>query len=273
MDTTKPSALAELLARAANIPPPWRATRCHVDAVGRMVHLWVTRHPVQQVIKKRNWLGITTVQAASPPPPEGPDLHWRHLNCMDFTCTIHTTDRLDPRHHDLPWFGQKGLPFSNGLSKQVFTCLVEGLEFSAICTLLNVTFADLWRFKYGLDNGLVKFDYVATRKTGLPGAAAAGGDGPADAQMPAAAPLLSDSGVPDASSLVWERLLTGTLVIETKTLGFQLILTKLRQQVSVQQTDDVKLLKVRELHRYVERNARGLDVELQQLRSHALAEA
>lgn len=263
METPKSAGMAEQLALAANIALPWRATRCHVDAAGKMVHLWITRHPQQRVVKKRNWLGMTTVHAASPPPPEGPDLHWRHLNCMDFTCTVHTLDQLDPRHHDLPWFGQSGFPFSNSLSRQMLACLVEGLELSAICALFKVSFADLWKFKYGLDNGLIKFDHVPTRKPVASDPPA----GPAQSVSPPAAA----SGVPEVSDPVWEQLLTGSLVIQIKTLGFQLLLTKLMQQVSLQQTDDVKLLKLRELHRYVERNARSLGMELQQLRSHASA--
>lgn len=263
METTKSAGMAEQLARAANIALPWRATRCHIDVAGRMVHLWITRHPEQRVIKKRNWLGMTTVHIASPPPPEGPDVHWLHLNCMDFACTIHTVDQLDPRHHDLPWFGQNGLPFTNGLSKQLLACLTEGLEMSAICALFKVTFADLWKFKYALDNGLIRFDHAATGKPVASGAAAV-------AQAQPAPPVSAESGVPEVSDPVWEQLLTGSLVIQIKTLGFQLLLTKLMQQVSLQQTDDVKLLKLRELHRYVERNARSLGMELQQLRSHAL---
>lgn len=265
METSKSVGMAEQLACAANIALPWRATRCHVDAAGKMVHLWITRHPEQRVIKKRNWLGMATVHAASPPPPEGPDLHWRHLNCMDFTCTIHTVDQLDPRHHDLPWFGQTGLPFSNGLAKQIFTCLAEGLELNAICALFKVSFADLWKFKYGLDNGLIRFDHVTTKKS-VASELAVG-------QVPPVPPSSGESGVPDVSDPVWEQLLTGSLVIHIKTLGFQLLLTKLMQQVSLQQTDDVKLLKLRELHRYVERNARSLGMELQQLRSHVLESA
>ena len=60
----------------------------------------------------------------------------------------------------------------------------------------------------------------------------------------------ADSGnVPDVKDPVWERLITGELNIHIKTLSLQLILTKLRQQVSLQQNDEVKQLKLRELHR------------------------
>ncbi|MES2945976.1 MAG: hypothetical protein V4772_24175, partial [Pseudomonadota bacterium] len=92
-------------------------------------------------------------------PIAGPDIQWRHLNCMNFTCQIHTADALDERHYDLPWFGQQGLPFSNRLSRQVFACLREGMDISAICGIFDIPFADLWKFKHALDKGQVKFEY------------------------------------------------------------------------------------------------------------------
>jgi hypothetical protein len=58
--------------------------------------------------------------------------------------------------------------------------------------------------------------------------------------------------------MVWEQLISGDLNIQIKTLSFQLILTKLRQQFSMQQNDEVKIMKLRELHRYVERATRYL---------------
>ena len=85
-------------------------------------------------------------------------------------------------------------------------------------------------------------------------------------------PQAAGNIVPDVNDPLWESLITGTLNIQIKTLSFQLLLSKLRQQVSLQQTNDVKLMKLRELHRYVERNARTLGHELQQLREHATLE-
>ena len=66
--------------------------------------------------------------------------------------------------------------------------------------------------------------------------------------------------------------ITGDLNIQIKTLSFQLILTKLRQQFSMQQNDEVKIMKLRELHRYVERNERSLGHELKQLRAQSQSE-
>lgn len=119
------------------------------------------------------------------------------------------------RHHELPWFGQPGLPFSNRLSRQVFACLAEGVEMSAICEVLSIPFADLWKFKYALDQGLVKFEYTPAKKTGPAGATVA-------AQFLQSA---SATSVPDVSDPIWERLITGELNVEIKTLSLQLMFT------------------------------------------------
>lgn len=256
MDASDPYAIANYLVQAAGIPAPWRASRYWFDDVAKTVHLWITRHPLPHVEKKRGWFGLGAAQAASAVPATGPEMEWRHLNCMDYICRIHTVDQLDARHHELPWLGQPDLPFSNRLSRQVFACLTEGMEMSAICELLNIPFADLWKFKHALDLGLARFEYTPVKKTrhaALPSAPSAG-------------------ELPDVANPVWERLITGALDIHIKTLSFQLILTKLRQQVGLQQNDEVKLMKLRELHRYVERNARSLAYELQQLTEHAQPE-
>ncbi|CAM3525163.1 hypothetical protein [Polaromonas hydrogenivorans] len=255
-------AIAGYLAVAAGIPHPWRATQYRIDEVAAMVHVWITRQPQANVKKKRSWFGLlTAVQAIAEAPVNGPEMQWRHLNCMNFTCQIHTLDVLDERHFDLPWFGQPGLPFSNRLSRQVFACLKEGLEIPAICDIHNIPFADLWKFKHALDNGQVKFEYTASQKTDT-------ATGP-DAHL---SPSAGSGNVPDVKDPVWERLITGELTIHIKTLSLQLILTKLRQQVSLQQNDEVKQLKLRELHRYVERNQRSLEYELNQFRKISQSE-
>lgn len=257
---------ADCLMLATGISPPWRLSQYRIDAVTKTVHLWITRHHQHDVVKKRSWFGFgptqTVAHAPEPQAPaNGPEMQWRYLNVMTFECHIHTTDRLDEQHHDLPWFGQPGLPFSNRLSHRVFICLAEGMEMSTICDLLNITFADLWKFKYALDKGLVKFEHKFPKK-------------PAMVVTPASSmPVTSTSSVPDVTDPLWERLITGELDIEIKTLGLQLMFTKLRQQFSLQQSEEVKLMKLRELHRYVERNQRGLTHELRQIREQAQAES
>ncbi len=257
--------IADYLVQAAGIPHPWRTVQYRVDEVATIVHLWVTRLPRPNVEVKRGWFSFGTVpETIVEVPARGPELQWRHLNCMNFTCQIHTTDTLDERHLDLPWFGQPGLPFSNRLSRQIFICLAEGMEMHTICDLLNIPFNDLWKFKHALDNGQVKFEYTPTAKQSPHLAART-------AHPHGAAPTPAGS-VPELDDPVWEQLITGDLHIHIKTLSLQLILTKLRLQVSLQQNDEVKRLKLRELHKYVERNQRSLGYELQQLKEHSQTE-
>lgn len=273
MDTSNTAAIADYLVQAANIAAPWRPIKYQIESVTKTIHIWITRHPLQ-VVKKRNWLGVVTHQySVSTVPPEGPDMQWRHLNFMDYTCMIHTTDVLDTRHLELPWFGPMGMPFTNRFARQLFVCLVEGMEIGALATLFNIPYADMWKFKFALDNGQLKFDYTPSKKpVGANTAAIMTQNLASSTGSFAAAPAASTpSQVPDASDPVWEQLITGDLNIQIKTLSFQLLLSKLRQQVSLQQTQEVKLMKMRELHRYVERNERSLAHELSQLRGHTTA--
>jgi|GEM_PF-1086030 len=266
MEASHPFVIPNYLVQVAGIPSPWRASHVRIDEVTKMLHLWITRHPLPNIEKKRSWFGMGTAQTVSAAPATGPEMQWRHINCMDYICQIHTADELEERHHDLPWLGQPGLPFSNRLSLQVFACLMEGMEMSAICAMLNLPFTDLWKFKYALDNGQVKFEYTPANKTRHKSRLGA--------SVPSASlPSASAGNVPDVADPVWERLITGALNVRIKTLSFQLILAKLRQQVSLQQNDEVKLMKLRELHRYVERNERSLGHELHQLRELSESES
>jgi hypothetical protein len=268
METSSLSTIADHVLRTAGIPSPWRATSYDVDDVAKMIQIWITQHAPHQLEKKRSWFGvITTAHSISPSPATGPDLHWRHLNCMDYTCIIHTTDKLDTQHHNLPWFGQSGLPFTNRMSRHVFMCLMEGMEMNALCALLDISFTDLWKFKFGLDSGQVSFGYIPAKKTRQHSSAATGVSSGATPQTMTTEELMPDSAVPAVTDPVWEYLITGDLNIQIKTLSFQLILTKLRLQFTMQQRDEVKIMKMRELHRYVERNERCLSYELKQIRN------
>jgi hypothetical protein len=267
METPQFSEVTEYLVRAAGIAPPWRATQCQFDNMGKTVHIWISRHPAVQTIRKRNWLGVMRTQTIADTTMRGPELRWRHLNCMDFTCIVHTTDVLDPRHHELPWLGEVISPFTNKMARQLFVCLAEGMDYTVICNLLKISFTDLWKFKFALDSGALKFDYKPMRKALAETLSNAAGNGALPVQP--SAQHMQTSAVPDVSHPVWGHLMEGGADIQINTLGFQLLLTKLRQQVRVQQSDEVKLLKLRELHRYVERNARSLASELEQLRSLA----
>lgn len=264
MNTTHQTELVDYFVQAAGIASPWRATAYRINHTAKSFHIWITSEPLPQIEKKRrSWFGRAVAkQSVSTIPATGPDLHWRHLNFLDYTCEIHTTDQLSLRHQDLPWLGKVGLPFTNRMARHLFMCLMEGIEVKALCTIMNIPFTELWKFKFALDSGQIRFDYAATN--------ASSADVPAATRATA---VKSSGAIPDVTDPVWEHLITGSLDLDITTLSLQLLLTKLRQQVSQHQSEEVKTLKLRELHRYVERNERSLGHELKQLRDRSQMEA
>jgi len=257
--------IEEYFGLAVGLRSPWRPSKCTVNEASKTVHLWVTNQRVTPTEQRRRWFGPKTVQVASKM-TNAEDKQWRHLDCMNYSCVIHTSDPLQPGDHELDWFGPPNITFTRCMARKVFQLLMEGVDMQVICDVLRIPFADLWKFKYDLDNGLLHFEYTpsARRKAKLHLDAL-----PPVATRPAALDARTgeaNSQVPDVSDPVWEHLINGTLSIDIKTLSLQLLLTKLRQQVSHLQSADVKIMKLRELHRYVERHQRVLRHELAQLK-------
>lgn len=257
------SSIEDLFRLTAGLRSPWRPLKCRVNDVSKTVHLWVTRQDTGSVEQRRWWFGAKT----SAPPiksPAGEDKQWRHVDCLSYTCYIHTMDPLQPSDHELDWFGPPNISFTSVLARKIFLMLTEGVEMQVICDILRIPFAELWKFKYEIDNGLLHFEYTpptprAVKSTPVPAQALAAVSDASTTSTP----------IPDLSNPVWEHLLTGSMIIDVKTLSLQLLLTKLRQQVSHMQSADVKIMKMRELHRYVERHQRVLGHELKQLQQHS----
>jgi hypothetical protein len=261
MDNAQSPDIITFIATSAGILAPWRVTHWHCDESAQKIHIWVTRLPLPEMVIKRNWLGkITSITSTHAElntlPASASHMHWQHVSCFDFSCTIHTEDILKTQHIELPWFGQADLPFTNRLAQQVFSCMMEGMELSAICSLYSLSFADLWKFKFAIDKGQVTINYTPFKRT------------PTASKNSSLSEAIS-RGIPLLADAVWEKLIKGELSIQTSTLSFQLILTKIRLQVSMQKSDDMKSLKLRELHRYVERNERSLTEELRQIRAYS----
>jgi hypothetical protein len=247
---------------AAGLQAPWRVSKCSVNDINKTLHLWVTTQAAL-FERRHSWFGMKTVLLA-PKSANAAEKQWRHLDCMDYAVTIHTTDTLEPEDYALDWFGPASHSFTNRMGKKIFLLLMEGMDLQQVCDIQKIPFADVWKFKYELDNGLLHFEYTPSvkrkRTEGEP--------------VPSELPVATEGqtgevtrvGVPEMSDPVWEQLINGTLNIQIRTLSFQLLLTKLRQQVSLLESPDVKIMKLRELHRYVERHERVLAHELTQLK-------
>lgn len=82
----------------------------------------------------------------------------------------------------------------------------------------------------------------------------------ASASVPAGSP------VPDVSDPLWQALLSGERELDVRTLSLRLLLSKLRQQARSLQDDEVRMLKLVELHRFFEKHHAVLPHEMAQLR-------
>ncbi len=272
------------LQAAAGIAAPWRIVSFQFDPMAKMLHLWLTRHPPQEVKKGlfRRWSQNQTPVTPIDSVLGAQEMRWRHLNCMDYTCIIHTTDVLEARHHQLPWLGQPGQPFTNRMMKHIGHSINKGTDLSVVADLLGVDFSDVWKAKFFLERKGEDSSKAPLTAAAAVVPAAAASLPESTVVLPSttlnAPPLASEEAGPSMgadvlttiSYAVWERLIKGEMNIQIKALGLQLLLTKLRSQVAEQPTPDVIELKVRELLRFMVRNSRSLDYELGQIRNYLM---
>ena len=129
-------------------------------------------------------------------------------------------------------------------------------EYQPVCALLDLSLQDVWRYRYALDTGRAGGSEPVARPAEPAQAPAATPTGPAPAS----------TAVPDVTDPVWLRLLDGDLSLDIKVLSLKLMLTKLRSQLDLIHDEEVRLLKLKELHRYFVKNERVLTHELDQLR-------
>lgn len=220
----------DLLAQALDVRAPWQINRVRNDFGKDQCDIWITRQS-----GRSGWFFGNRSSAA-----DGAEQSWRHLNIGSMRCVIHAVRPTDGS--DSPsWIGHDDQPFSQALSRKIAGMLRDGISLQAICNLLDVTVADLWKFKHGLDNG----------KAGL-SVAAAPAEGPA-------------GNIPAAGHPVWEGLLDGSLNIDIRVLSLKLLLTKLREQYAVISDGEVRVMKCHEMQRYFIRHEKLLAHELAQL--------
>lgn len=239
---------SELLHQVLEIEKPWQVVDVAYDPKARQVDIRIAESQ-----ERSSWFARQRPAAV-----ETTKQVWRHVNLAQRRCFIHLHSGLLPPPAAALWAGGKEQPFTHALARQVVQLLGQGLKMQAICELLDLQLADLWKFKYALDSG----------HTGLAASAPA-------LPLTAAQRGSPGAGVPDAGEAIWEKLLGGSVHIDIRFLSLKLLLTKLRKHVSVIEDSDVRRLKVIEIHRYFSRYEHMLDYELKQLRllhTHAQAQ-
>lgn len=233
-----------LLRQLLLIERPWEVREYRLDIRKRRCDVWIGQEP------ERGWFGRPKAAAA------GETAVWQHLAIGPIRFHLHVTLPLGFESRGIGWMGDPGMPFTRALAGRVFALFGEGVPLQSVCTLLDLSLQDVWRYRYALDTGR-----AGAAEAEVPVKAAA----PAPAVMPDT-PVPAGATVPDVTDPVWLRLLDGDLSLDIKVLSLKLMLTRLRSQLDLIHDEDVRLLKLKELHRYFVKNERVLTHELDQLR-------
>ena len=230
-----------LLRQLLLVERPWEVREYRLDVRKRRCDVWIAQEP------ERGWFG------RAKPAAVGDTAVWQHLAIGPIRFHLHVSLPLGVETKGVSWMGEVGMPFTQALAGRVFALFGEGVSLQSVCALLDLSLQDVWRYRYALDTGR---------------AGAAEPEAPARPAEPAAAaePALTSAAVPDVTDPVWLRLLDGDLSLDIKVLSLKLMLTKLRSQLDLIHDEEVRLLKLKELHRYFVKNERVLTHELDQLR-------
>lgn len=209
---------------------------------------------------ERGWFG-----RPKSAPPRTESRTWQHVAFGNVRFFLHVSVPVGADLSRLPWAGDNGMPFTHALAQQVFVMFNEGMPLPAICKLMGLSLNDVWRYRFAIDNGLVQAEGGAAPR------AAAARPQPEAAAAPVAPRSASetdgDTAVPDVTDPVWLRVVNGELKLDIKVLSLKLMLTKVRSQLEVISDDEVRMLKLRDLHRYFVKNERVLAHELSQLKA------
>jgi hypothetical protein len=233
-----------LLRQLLLIERPWEVRDYRLDVRKRRCDVWIGQEP------ERGWFGRP--KAA----PAGEVAVWQHLAIGPVRFHLHVTVPHGFESRGIGWMGDAGMPFTRALAARVFALFGEGVPLQSVCTLLDLSLQDVWRYRYALDTGRAGGAEPVARPAEPAPAPAATRAGPAPAS----------TAVPDVTDPVWLRLLDGDLSLDIKVLSLKLMLTKLRSQLDLIHDEEVRLLKLKELHRYFVKNERVLTHELDQLR-------
>ena len=233
-----------LLRQLLLIERPWEVRDYRLDVRKRRCDVWIGQEP------ERGWFGRP--KAA----PAGEMAVWQHLAIGPVRFHLHVTVPHGFESRGIGWMGDAGMPFTRALAARVFALFGEGVPLQSVCTLLDLSLQDVWRYRYALDTGRAGGSEPVARPAEPAPAPAATRAGPAPAS----------TAVPDVTDPVWLRLLDGDLSLDIKVLSLKLMLTKLRSQLDLIHDEEVRLLKLKELHRYFVKNERVLTHELDQLR-------
>ncbi len=227
--------LEDLLHHTLEIGAPWHIARIRDDLGKNQIDIWVSRETLRS-----GWFFGTRSS-----PQQGIEQVWRHINIGNSRCIVHAVSADTEETAELQWMGENDQPFSRTFARQIANMLMQGVNFSSVCAILDIPVADLWKFKHRLDSGKSGLSVAGTET--------------------ATTPEMASPSVPAANDPVWEQLLDGSILLDIRILSLKLLMTKLREQCSIITDREVRVLKAHELQRYFRRHEKLLGHELAQI--------
>lgn len=230
----------DVVERLLDVPAPWIVHDVSLDSSRRRVEVSIGR-------ARTGWFGARrTVERH-----EGHHKIWQHLNIGNLACYVRVDYARGSALPDVPWCGDTKSPFSRSLSHKVVSLMGEGVSLGTIAKLLQVDPELLWQFQHSLEKGV-----LSNIESDDPGVVEQPDQAEAD-------------GIPGPANPIWDLLLTGKHSIDTRNLGFQLLLSRLRRQYVKTRDAEIRRLKIQELRRYCERNQTSAQHEIGQIQEAA----
>lgn len=243
MSTSEYSAIAELL----GIHAPWVVTGTQISASSRVFTVVLEQETPRT--------GLFTRRVVAPIQRR---YQWEHIAFAGWRCQVRLLLRQGGHIPMAPWTGDGDDTYTRGLQREILDLLTAGATVEQLSVLLRLPFADLWRYKFRLDQGQgAKAPSVAPAPT-------AGQQARSGVSTIATAPK-----IPAESDPAWMAVLLGRVKLDVRMLGLRLLLAKLQREAQLHGDEDLHRQAGGEIHRYFVRSQSQLRHELEQIAAYS----
>lgn len=237
-----------LIAALLGVEAPWAVTGVLVSSSSHIVTVGIEQPSSRAKLFARR----TTTPARR-------QLRWEHIGFGGWRCKVMLSVRDGDPLPVATWAGDSAAqPYTRGLQSTILDLLIAGATVEQLAVLLRLPFADLWRYKFRLDQGrgavVGPSEALAAAPTHVNPAKVAAG---------------ATSVVPDENHSVWLALLLGRISLDVRMLGLRLLLAKLQRDAGLHSETDLHRQAAGEIHRYFVRSRTSLQHELEQMCAHA----
>lgn len=231
-----PASEATMLQQVLGLPQPWHVVAVQEASGGTVLTVRIeSRSPSRGLFGRRSQ------------PPLRRQLRWEHLPLAGRRCQLVVGLREGETLPAAPWVGEHVDGYTRALNRWLVDALIAGATLEQLALLLGLPYADLWRFKFRLDQSKGEAVPAAT------------------AHAMATPPTGARAALPGPHAPVWAELLHGRVPLEVRSLSLRLLLSKLQREARLHGDTDLHTHAATQLHQYFARNAAALGFEAAQV--------